>query len=161
MQKYTINNKFENIISQETLKTLLKKVKNIAYRNTIKFQEYFPNVTSDNGIYKYSNTFYDSWHGGWWTGIYYMAYEAFRDEKFRHYAENLTSRFYSLIKNNRIVHSEMGFIYLPICVPDLKINRSSEATEAVILAAKYMLEAFGSFHGSGVVFKSKNCLKNA
>jgi len=154
MRSFMINNKFENIISQDCLKALLKKVKKIAYRNTIKFQEYFPNVTADDGIYKYSNTFYDSWHGGWWTGIYYMAYEAFEDEKFRHYAENLTSRFYSLIKNNRIVHSEMGFIYLPICVPDIRINRSSEATETVILAAKYMLEAFGSFHGSGVMLNN-------
>jgi len=151
MQNYKINDKFKNIVSSESISSLLENVKCIAYRNTIKFQEYFPNVTSDDGIYKYSSTFFDSWHGGWWTGIYYMAYEAFGDEKFRHYAENLTSRFYSLIKNNRIVHSEMGFIYLPICVPDIKINHSSEAAEAVILAAEYMLEAFGSFHGSGMV----------
>lgn len=144
MQYHKINEKFKDIISADKLGTLLDDISLIAYRNTIKFQEYFPLATDTDGIYTYSDTFYDSWHGGWWTGIFYLAYEACGDEKLRHYAENLSAKFYALIKNKRIIHREMGFIYLPVCIPDIKYNQNSEAAESVILAAQYMMEAFGS-----------------
>ena len=147
MQNFNINPKFKNIVSPQRLSALLENVKTIAYRNTIKFQEYFPNASADDGIYIYTPNFFDSWHGGWWTGIFYMLYTAFGDERFRHYADSYSSRFYNLIKNNRIVHRDMGFVYIPICVPDILINRSTEALEAVILAAEYMVESYGETAG--------------
>lgn len=143
MKIFNINPKFQNIISAEKLSALLNDVQIIAYRNTIKFQDYFPIASSDNGIYTYTNTFFDSWHGGWWTGIFYMIYMALGDERFRYYADSYSSRFYKVIRNNRIVHREMGFMYLPVCVYDIDINQNSEAAEAIIFAARYMAEAFG------------------
>lgn len=143
MKKININPTFKNLISPEQLTNLLSDVEKIAYRNTIKFQDYFPTAASDNGIYTYTNTFFDSWHGGWWTGIFYMIYMALGDERFRYYADSYSSRFYTVIRNNRIVHREMGFMFLPVCVYDININQNSEAAEAIIFAARYMAEAFG------------------
>lgn len=140
-----INEKFKDLIDSAKLDTVLENIRTIVFRNSVKFQERLPNSVTNNGIYTYDKFFYDGWHGGWWTGIYYMAYELFGDIRFLKYAELLSSRLYSLIKNNRIYHYEMGFMYMPVCVGDMRFSRTNEAAEVAVLAADYMLEPRGNY----------------
>ncbi len=133
-------NRFEDIISKEKYNLVLKNINTILKRNSVKFQERLPCQKTKNGIYHYDSNFYDSFHGGFWTGIYYHGNSLFGDNVIRSYADSMTEKLYTLIKTKRICHKEMGLFFLPVCMEDIKLNHSIEASEIAILAADYMIE---------------------
>lgn len=135
-------NKLDGIFSNEEYAHIMNSMHKTACRNATKFQERFPELTAENGIYKYFDDFYDACHGGWWTGIFYILYGYSGDKKLLHYADILRDNFYTLIKTKRIYHREMGFIYQPICVNDMRYSSSHRAGEMLLLASDYMIERF-------------------
>lgn len=135
-------NKLNGVFSDGEYSYIMESMYKTSLRNMVKFCERFPDIAAENGIYKYSDKFYDACHGGWWTGIFYMLYDYSGDKKLLYYANVLTDNFYTLIKTKRILHREMGFIYQPICVNDMRYNNSRKACEMLLLAADYMIERF-------------------
>lgn len=134
--------KLDGIFSDEEYAHIMNNMYKTASRNTVKFRERFPELTAENGIYKYFDDFYDACHGGWWTGIFYMLYGYSGDKKLLHQADTLRDNFYTLIKTKRIHHREMGFIYQPICINDMRNSSFHRASEILLLASDYMIERF-------------------
>lgn len=139
MKFYKNNIKIDGVADDEELRCAFNNVKVILKRNMIKYQTKYPEEHAEKMRYTFDRFFLDAWHGGCWCGMYWMMYEAFHEMPFKRYAEELCLQYYELINSQSIWHTDIGILFLPMCVPDMRFNRSKEAKEALVLAADCFL----------------------
>ncbi len=112
----------------------------ILRRNMIKYHKSFPYQCARSGIYGVDEGFWADWHPGLYAGMFYLAYELCPDIRFKKYAESLGDILYNMISNGNIWHSDMGMVYLPCVLPDIKYNKSKTAKQIIVMASDCLVE---------------------
>lgn len=139
MEIYEKKTKISGVADEGELRRALNNVKVILKRDMIKYQTKYPTEYAEKMRYSFDKYFFDTWHGGCWCGMYWMMYEAFREMPFKRYAEEFCAKYYELINSQSIWHTDIGILFLPMCIPDMRFNRNKEAKEALVLAADSLL----------------------
>lgn len=141
-------NIFDDILPTDNLNAVKKNIYVSLKRSMHKFHDNMPKSASENGVYGYDSKFYDDWHGGFWTGLYYMAYEMFGDKTFFNYADSITKKFEQKTINHTIWESsDEGLIYIPLCVNNFRYNHRRNTLETLYIAAERMMKSFHDDNG--------------
>ncbi len=138
-----------SIVEKEKLQKAIDNAVKITKRNIIKFQDYMPIYCTQNGLYPYQKTTDPvdnnyNWARGFWAGMVWLLYELEPEEYIKIYAEKLTKNINSNINKRGLLHSNMGFLVIPACIPNYRYTQSSTAKETVIMAANNLMTKFSS-----------------
>lgn len=138
-----------SIVEKDKLRKAIDNAVKITKRNIIKFQDYMPIYCTQNGLYAYQKTTDPvdnnyNWARGFWAGMVWLLYELEPEEYIKIYAEKLTKNINSNINKRGLLHSNMGFLVIPACIPNYRYTQSSTAKETVIMAANNLMTKFSS-----------------
>lgn len=138
-----------SIVEKEKLQSAIDNAAGITKRNIIKFQDYMPIYCTKSGLYPYQKTNAPidnnyNWAKGFWAGIVWLLYELEPRDYIRIYAEGLTKNINSNLNKRGLLHSNMGFLVIPGCIPNYRTTKSSTAKETVIMAANNLITKYSS-----------------
>ena len=135
------------IVNKEKLATAINNAVAITNRNIIKFQDHMPIYLSDNGIYPYQkgyevNDVNFNWARGFWAGIVWLLHEINPKDYIRIYGEKLTKNINSTLSKRGLMHSNLGFLVIPACIPSMRVAKSTIAKETIIMAANSLITKY-------------------
>lgn len=138
-------------VNKEKLNKAIENAAGITRRNIIKFQDYMPIYQTKNGIYPYQKNTEPhindyNWARGFWAGIVWLLYELEPGEHIKIYAKKLTQNINMNINKRGLLHSNMGFLVIPACIPDYRFTKSSTAKETIVMAANNLMTKYSSNH---------------
>lgn len=114
------------------------------------FKESFPAAASVENIYP--KTANDDWTNGFYTGMFWLAYEETKEDRYKDMAQAQAADFLDRIRKRIVVdHHDMGFLYSPSCVAAYELTGNETAKEAALLAADNLL---GRFQEKGEFFQA-------
>lgn len=145
--------KNNQILAKSKIKAAMNEALEILSRNMIKFIDDMPEQTTDkNGIYGYEKKIGYGWHYGFWTGLYWLAYEITGKEHYRCYAQYNTEIIIEEFRGKIIGHTDIGFMCFPSCVASYKLTKSKLAKEGVVFAADSLMSKYNK--STNVIFES-------
>lgn len=139
MSRFTQGNLLSDEILKEALNNALEKIDKLHSD----IGENYASSKSDNNVYSYTDYAFGGWNQGFTTGLYWLAYEATGDEKYKQWAMTQVPWLYKKIEEKLGVnHHDMGFLYVPSCVAAYKITGDEQAKQAALKAADHLLSRF-------------------
>lgn len=135
------------IVNKDKLENAVDNAACITNRNIIKFQDHMPIYTSSNGTYPYQKNTETAdvnynWARGFWAGIVWLLHEVSPKDYIRIYGERLTKNINSTLLKRGLMHSNLGFLVIPACIPDLRVTKSTIAKETIIMAANSLITKY-------------------
>lgn len=134
-------------INRQMIENAYNKAMQIVNLNMIKFMDGFPFMCShDDGSYIKGRK--DDMSGGYWAGIYILAYDMTGDPRYHfmvsEYIDKLCHRLFEYDYGH---FCEMGLMYVPSCVSAYKIGKIEKARIAVIKAADILSATYKTKDG--------------
>ena len=127
--RFTDEKNLNKKILDEALENALKKIDFL--HSTI--GENFAKSNSKNNVYSYDDYTGNDWNLGFTTGLYWLAYEATGDDKYKDWALAQIPGLYKKIDEKiNVNHHDMGFLYIPSCVASYKLTGCQQGKEAAI-----------------------------
>lgn len=137
--EFTEGKMLNDKILNEALENALKKIDFL--HSTI--GENFAKSNSKNNVYSYDDYTGNDWNLGFTTGLYWLAYEATGDDKYKDWALAQIPGLYKKIDEKiNVNHHDMGFLYIPSCVAAYKLSGCRQGKEAAIKAADHLLTRY-------------------
>ena len=125
-----------DILSFDILNNAYQKASKIVSLNMLKFMDEFPFLVSVGDGSYYVGRRYDDMSSGYWTGLYILAYDMTKQQKYYYvvskYIDKLSLR---LFEYDYTAFTEMGLLYVPSCVSAYNICHIEKARGALIRAA--------------------------
>jgi len=136
IEKYSAEPNFSKEYAKKAVAFILKKID----ENLESFTYQFPDYGKSQRYGQIDNVL---WTSSFWTGMLWLAYEVTGDEKYRKVAQIHTESFKKRIDERiKVDNHDLGFLYSLSCVADYKLTGNSEAKEAAIRAADYLLTRY-------------------
>lgn len=128
-------------ITKEQREAAIQDILGVLKPTMPKFTEKFRAPCTTNNFYPAEDNI--EWTDGFYTGIYWLAYEATKEDLYKDSALVQVDSFLERIQKRVMVdHHDMGFLYTPSCVAAYKLTGSETAKEAAILAADNLISRF-------------------
>lgn len=136
--RYTDGKKMTKEVLESALADALKKLDKLWEDMNGKF----PSETSIKNKYEiWEND--KGWGTGFYTGMFWLAYEATGDEKYKERAlAQIPSYEKRIDEQLGVNHHDMGFLYCPSCVASYKIDGCEQGKRAAIKAADHLLTRY-------------------
>lgn len=119
-------------------------------RNIEKFgSQIFETIRDRNNRYEVTDRI--SWTAGLGTGLYWLAYEMTRDEKFLEVAKKQSELYTQLAEDkDRSQGHDVGFRFIPSIVAEYKVTGNKDACDTGIKAARILLNQY-SWKGNFII----------